>query len=1221
MDLKFGAWNIRGLCSNSEKQKEVKNLIKEEGLHFCGILETHVKYKNIKKTCENVFGNWEYVTNGEDNNKGCRIMFGWNVYMIQSWLISQSRQYMFLMMETIDKKSKFFCTMIYASNSGIERRKLWRDLEIQQIITNGVPWVILGDFNVTLKVSEHSNGGAYPTSDMNDFQECINKIEVVDLHSEGFHYTWTKSLKNPKCRTLKKLDRILVNEVFVDKYQQAYGLFLPYMISDHSPIIVKMPNGIQKRKSSFRFSNFITEKKDFLTTVRSVWDKSFEGHTMYRVIQKMKALKSKLKQMSWKDGNVFERVEKLKSEVKKWQNEIDKFPHDESIKEKSCSVLKEYQEAIKEEYSLLCQKAKVEWLRDGDRNTTYFHKTIKERVHRGRIMTIRNEEGIRFEREDVATQIVKHFEEFLGRSREVQSMAGRQNMFTNKISSEEAIRMVRSISEVEIKNAMFEIEDSKAPGPDGYTASFYKSAWSVIGKDICQAVREFFLNGKLLGEVNSTLISLVPKVSTPDKVSDFRPIACCNVLYKCISKIMTNRIKGVLGNIVGENQSAFIGGRQITDNILLSQELFKGYNRKHNKKKVSFKIDLQKAYDTISWDFIKEALEMFGFPEKMIKWIMTCVTTTKFSINVNGERVGYFKGGRGLRQGDPISPYLFTLVMEVLNLLIKKNIEDSKEFRYHFGCKNLKITHLCFADDLLVFCNGDIESVKVIKKSLEEFSGLSGLVPNMQKSTIFFGGLSSIEQQNILNIIPFTIGKLPVRYLGVPLITKKLSVNDCKPLISKVKAKVSDWKNKFLSYAGRVQLIASVLSSMQNYWASVFLLPKQVIYEINKILKGFLWCQGELTKGKAKVSWEYVCKPKNQGGLGLKNLGVWNEVLMIKHLWNVASKKDTLWVKWIYTEKLKGRSIWEIDCDNKGTVGWRNILSLRDKVRKHVWWKCGNGESINVWHDNWCQASPLSDFINTRDIYDARLSNTSTVREVIQDGRWKWPDDWSTEFAELGQLQVPIINDGIMDKALWRSGNGMENEFKVSNVWKDMRSDEQKVDWYLLVWFAQNIPRHAFVTWLAIQNSLMTQDKLKVWRPNEDFKCALCSKCSDSHNHLFFLCDFSKEVWNDLIKMLNVRLPERWDQIVIEMKNLPLNKNIWSIVRRIVYNVAVYYIWQERNKRIFQNEKRDKETIVKIVKENVMMKLLGLKVKESKTVKEVEEKWKIRMKKGEDKVA
>ncbi|GJX66938.1 RNA-directed DNA polymerase, eukaryota, reverse transcriptase zinc-binding domain protein [Tanacetum coccineum] len=335
---------------------------------------------------------------------------------------------------------------------------------------------------------------------------------------------------------------------------------------------------------------------------------------------------------------------------------------------------------------------------------------------------------------------------------------------------------------------------------------------------------------------------------------------------------------------------------------------------------------------------------------------MTCVTSTKFSININGKRVDYFKGGRGLRQRDPISPYLFILVMEVLNMLIKKNIKENMRFKYHFGCKNMKITHLCFADDLLVLCHGDSDSVKVIKKSLDEFSGYTGQLPNMQKSTICFGGLSSAEKQTILNIIPFTEGKFPV------------------------------------------QLIASVLNSMQNYWDSIFLLPKQVIYEIKKILKGFLWCQGELTKGKAKVSWDGVCKPKDQGGLGLKNLGVWNEI------------------------------------------------------------------------------------------------------------------------------QVPILRDDIEDTAVWISGNGHEKNFKISNVWKDMNWNETKVEWHPLVWFAQSIPRHAFVTWLAIQKRLMTQDKLMIWRPNEDLKCALCSKYNDSHNHLFFTCEFSKEVWRELLKLLNVRL-------------------------------------------------------------------------------------------------
>ncbi|GKB96212.1 RNA-directed DNA polymerase, eukaryota, reverse transcriptase zinc-binding domain protein [Tanacetum coccineum] len=444
------------------------------------------------------------------------------------------------------------------------------------------------------KGSDDNNGG------MNEWNEDMKRYyrdrkEIFDAAKEikenedviGLcsHFDKQKEMKKLIKEEGLQFCAVLETHVKYKNIKKSYGLFLPYMISDHSPIVVKMPNRVQKRKGSFRFSNFITDKKDFLPTVRSVWNKEFEGHTMYRVVQKMKHLKRKLKQMSWKNGDVFERAEQLRIKVKECQADVDRFPHDENVKEKSWSVLKDCQEAIQDEYSLLCQKPKLEWLKEGDINTAYFHKTIKKMVHRGRIMSIRNEEGVRFENEDVDTQIIKHFEDFL--------------------------------------------EDSKAPGPDGYTARFYKSAWSIIRKEICQVVKELFLTGKL-GEVNTTLVLLVP-------------------------------------------------------------------------------------------------------------------TPNKFSINVNGKRVGYFKGDKGLRQGDPISPYLFTLVIEVLNLLIQKDIDQSKVFKYHYGCKNLKITHLCFVDDLLVFCHGDPESVKVMKKSLDEISGYSGLLPNLQKGTIFFGGLSSVE--------------------------------------------------------------------------------------------------------------------------------------------------------------------------------------------------------------------------------------------------------------------------------------------------------------------------------------------------------------------------------------------------------------------------------------------------------------------------------------------
>ena len=179
-------------------------------------------------------------------------------------------------------------------------------------------------------------------------------------------------------------------------------------------------------------------------------------------------------------------------------------------------------------------------------------------------------------------------------------------------------------------------------------------------------------------------------------------------------------------------------------------------------------------------------------------------------------------------------------------------------------------------------CHGDVCSVGVIKRALEEFSKCSGLVPNQSKSTSYFGSLNVEEKEAINQVLPFAIGKLPVRYLGVPLIAKRLGNKDCKCLLDRINGRINNWKNRSLSYAGRLQLIAAVLESIHVYWASVFLLPTSIINEINKLLKRFPWNQGESSKGKAKVAWSDVCRPKDQGGLGLKDLKNWNEAMLEK---------------------------------------------------------------------------------------------------------------------------------------------------------------------------------------------------------------------------------------------------------------------------------------------------------------------------------------------------
>ncbi|GKF53843.1 putative reverse transcriptase domain, reverse transcriptase zinc-binding domain protein, partial [Tanacetum coccineum] len=264
----------------------------------------------------------------------------------------------------------------------------------------------------------------------------------------------------------------------------------------------------------------------------------------------------------------------------------------------------------------------------------------------------------------------------------------------------------------------------------------------------------------------------------------------------------------------------------------------------------------------------------------MIGWIMKCVTSTSFSVSINGSLQGYFKGKHGLRQGDLMSPYIFTLVMEVLTLMLHRRAYDSDCFAYHRYCFKLNIVNLCFVDDLFLFANGDVASTRVIMDTLEEFKNASVLTPSLPKSIAYFCNVLNYVKLDILNVLPFEESNLPVKYLGVPLVPSRLLYKDCTKLMEKFRRRIRDWKNKSLSLAGRAQLIRFVLVSTHIYWALVFILPFGLMLELEQLMRGFLWCQGEIRKGKAKVAWEAVCLPKKEGGLGIHRLEAFNKALI-----------------------------------------------------------------------------------------------------------------------------------------------------------------------------------------------------------------------------------------------------------------------------------------------------------------------------------------------------
>ena len=240
------------------------------------------------------------------------------------------------------------------------------------------------------------------------------------------------------------------------------------------------------------------------------------------------------------------------------------------------------------------------------------------------------------------------------------------------------------------------------------------------------------------------------------------------------------------------------------------------YHRDNGPPRCALKIYIKKAYDTISCRCIMDILSSMGTPAYLMRCIKECITTPSFSVSVNGELAGFLASKQGLRQGDPLSPFLFIIVMEAFSRSLSV-AAHRQEFLFHPKCKDINLTHLCFTDDIFLFAGGTNSSVQVIMEELNRFENFSGLQVNKQKSAIFIVGVNDDVKNDLVNTTGFSLGSFPMKYLGVPLISTRLSHCDCQPLLDKIMARIQSWTSRSLSYAGRLQLIASVLYSIQMY--------------------------------------------------------------------------------------------------------------------------------------------------------------------------------------------------------------------------------------------------------------------------------------------------------------------------------------------------------------------------------------------------------------------
>ncbi|XP_073060321.1 uncharacterized protein [Primulina eburnea] len=882
-------WNVRGL-HKPLKQKSVQSLMHTRKIDVIGILESKLDEQSLSSMMRIRFPGMKVIHNFCLNTRG-RICVVWNPNKVDLNVLSMTEQSVHVCIEYLSSKTRICASFVYGLHTIVLRRALWDDL-IEFGATNSLPWMVLGDFNTVLSPNEKVGGLMVKNYDIRDFVDCVATLDLLDLRQVGCAFTWSNS------KVCSKLDRVLVNQQWVTLHLDGYVDFVPPgCVSDHTVSIVSFVHPPAKRDKPFKFFNMWALSDSFLETVARNWKFLGHGTAQYSLKQMLNNLKHPLKQLNKKQ---FSHISSRASAAAKSLTNLQRDMLHSGVTPNGYGEMKRRTELLLEaERSFIAQKAKLSYLQQG--------VTITEP-------------------DLIAELFVDYYKNLLGTRVNRTQIDSEAILDGPCVPVESWDALTAIVSSDEIEAALFDIDYDKAPGADGYGSFFFKKAWPVVKNDVVSAVQEFFQSARLLKQWNHAVIALIPKSVDSSSVNEFRPISCCTVFYKIIAKILSKRLGEVVGSLIDEAQAAFIRGRSIVDNIHLAQELLRKYARKRGSPRCILKVDIQKAYDTVDWSFLKEVLSGLNFPRVFIDWIMECVSTTSYSISLNGNYHGHFKGQRGLRQGDPLSPFLFTLCLEVLSRSLKRT-SRSAHFGFHPKCANLRITHLAYADDLLLLSRGDTRSVSMIMECLNNFGDMAGLRVNLLKSNIYMAAIDDRVRDEILQITGFSPGNLPFRYLGVPLAARNLRSSDYSKLVESIAAKFNSWPRQSLSYAGKIELVRSVVQGIECFWLSILPIPNCIIDSIHSLCRKFVWP----TK-HPPIAWVTLCKSIDDGGLGLKNLKCWNKALIAKTLWKIQMRKESLWIRWVnhFYSKVGGVWSWGWHKDESPLI--KQLIAIRDEI-------------------------------------------------------------------------------------------------------------------------------------------------------------------------------------------------------------------------------------------------------------------------------------------------
>jgi hypothetical protein len=409
-------------------------------------------------------------------------------------------------------------------------------------------------------------------------------------------------------------------------------------------------------------------------------------------------------------------------------------------------------------------------------------------------------------------------------------------------------RLTRPFKFEEVQRAVFQMHPSKSPRPDDMSCFFFQKFWSIVGAEVIEAVLSVLSSGHVLRKTSYTHIALIPKVKLRQRMSEFRPISLCNVIFKFISKCLANRLKPVLSLVISDAQSAFVPGRLITNNILVAYEVINSLKSKRHGLvgSMAVKLDMSKAYDRVEWCYLEQIMQKMGFDAKWIDLTMECVKSPPYSILLNGEPHGFVSPTRVIRQGDPLSPYLFLICAEGFTALLRKAERDRRLSGTSICRGGPRISHLLFADDSLLFCQAKMEECNNLMDILTLYKESSGQKMNRDKTAIFFSrNTAENKREEIKSSWGAQVLSQYEKYLGLPALVDRSKEQAFKGLKDQITRKIQGWNERFLSKARREVLIKAVAQMIPTFTMTCFSLPKSFCKDVDALVANFWWGQSK----------------------------------------------------------------------------------------------------------------------------------------------------------------------------------------------------------------------------------------------------------------------------------------------------------------------------------------------------------------------------------------